>query len=520
MTSRAVTVLAPNGRRQTVKCNLNTTILQILEDVCKKQGFNSSEYDIKHHNKVLDTSLTVQFSGLPNNAQLELAASTKSRKDSEIMVALNLEDGSRVLGTFLPSSTLQDILNTLYDSQKSNPVVIYMRREIYGEDLSRTDLRSLGLTGGRAMLRVVHKTPEELKTQANVSNTIPAKPVVEKPYKRVFQPVEVEESKKSPPKMEEAADDKILPQTKNYSARPDILKLAKEKIVEKVVTKECSPMDVDPQETENLESGQDSSLHNEEVDRSIVMEQAQSERMKEMKLEDFPFTGVRHGLIYHIESSNPRPMDDPPDDFFNLTINDAKTILRDVRKHAEEAEEGGPLLTAALRQLEESKKQLRHLSKYRKCIIRILFPDRVILQGVFAPKDSIKTVSEFVKEHLAVANIPFYLYTTPPKYILPEDKMLLEVDCVPVALLHFGLDEKYRNDQIKFIREDLKDKFTTNSMASLAAQMIRNGDRKKIAESSDENPIAGCSKDSDSMSNPVKRNTNSSGKVPKWFKGT
>jgi hypothetical protein len=36
----------------------------------------------------------------------------------------------------------------------SHPVIIYMRREVSGmEALQGTTLRSLGLTGGRAMLR-------------------------------------------------------------------------------------------------------------------------------------------------------------------------------------------------------------------------------------------------------------------------------------------------------------------------------------------------------------------------------
>nr|USU43573.1 glucose transporter [Harmonia axyridis] len=519
MASRVVTVLAPNGRRQTVKCTLNTTILQILEDVCKKQGFEPSEYDIKHHNKVLDTSLTVQFSGLPNNAQLELATTSRTRQESEITVALNLEDGTRILGTFQPSNTLQDVLNTLYKNEQSNPVIIYMRQEIYGEALSTTDLRSLGLTKGRAMLRVVHKTPEELKTQANVSNTIPSKPVIEKPYKRVFQPIETEESKVTPAS-KETTSDKISNQAKNYSVRPDILKLAKEKIPDDKSTtiEESTPMDVDVQEINKFEDKSDSILTDSEV-IARADEEPKNENIKAMKMEDFPFTGVRNGLIYTIETSNPKPMEDPPDEFFNLTINDAKKILRDVRKQAEDESEGRPLLTAALRDLEESKKQLNYLNRYKKCIIRIQFPDRVILQGVFAPKDSIKNVSDFVREHLAITDIPFYLYTTPPKNILPNDKMLFEVDCVPVALLHFGIEEKYKNDQIKFLREDLRDKFTTSSLASLAAQMIRKEAKERFSEASD-SAVAGCSKDSDPSSNPAKRNLNSSGKVPKWFKGT
>lgn len=118
------------------------------------------EFDIKHHNKVLDTSTSIQFSGLPNNAQLELTPATKTRAESDVTIALNLESGDRIMGTFSPGTTLLDITNQLCPSGanlEQNPVIIYMRHEIYGQNLSTTTLRSLGITSGRAMLRLIHK---------------------------------------------------------------------------------------------------------------------------------------------------------------------------------------------------------------------------------------------------------------------------------------------------------------------------------------------------------------------------
>ena len=44
-----------------------------------------------------------------------------------------------------------------------------MRKEITGNDLSKTTLKSLGLTGGMsAALRFFYKQPDVLKEQANV----------------------------------------------------------------------------------------------------------------------------------------------------------------------------------------------------------------------------------------------------------------------------------------------------------------------------------------------------------------
>lgn len=51
--------------------------------------------------------------------------------------------------------------------------------QVYGkETLERTTLKSLGLTSGRAILRLLYRDPEQLKTQAHISAPLIPKPVV------------------------------------------------------------------------------------------------------------------------------------------------------------------------------------------------------------------------------------------------------------------------------------------------------------------------------------------------------
>lgn len=103
------------------------------------------------------------------------------------MLAVNLEDGNRLVGNFVPNQTLWTVLEQLCPdclSSEKNPVVVYMRQEIYGQNLQTATLRSLGITGGRAMIRLIDKNPEELKVQANIATPLPHKPVEEKPYIR------------------------------------------------------------------------------------------------------------------------------------------------------------------------------------------------------------------------------------------------------------------------------------------------------------------------------------------------
>ncbi|KAK3533690.1 hypothetical protein QTP70_023994 [Hemibagrus guttatus] len=185
--STSVSVLAPNGRRQTVKVSQNTPLLQVLEEVCKKQGFNPDDHGLKFQRNVLDLTQQWRFASLPNNAKLEIVPSTHQRggADSTVRIALQLEDGSRLQGSFPSGHSLWDLLSHFpqtriseLDVPGATPVCVYMRDEVSGEEaLRKTTLRSLGLTGGSAILRYVLKasnTPgnnEPMETAATPTDT-------------------------------------------------------------------------------------------------------------------------------------------------------------------------------------------------------------------------------------------------------------------------------------------------------------------------------------------------------------
>lgn len=85
---------------------------------------------------------------MPNNAQLELVEATKKRSESPVVLGIQMENGDRLTGEFGPSDTLWHVVKTLVPQDKNpseNPVVIYMRKEIFGkENLEKATLRSLG----------------------------------------------------------------------------------------------------------------------------------------------------------------------------------------------------------------------------------------------------------------------------------------------------------------------------------------------------------------------------------------
>lgn len=493
MSGSSVVVLTPNGRRQTVKCTPNTTILQIIEEVCKKQGFNPIEYDIKHHNKVLDTTATFRFSGLPNNAQLELATALKNRIESDITLAVNLENGSRITETFRPNDTLLNILNQVCPENSTpdkNPVVIYTRREIYGKELENCTLRSLGLTGGRAMIRVLNRDPDALHQQANVSAPLPSKPVEEKPYIRKFQPLENENIAKNGtvPEKTETAQDKshdygvgsrlgsnnenredtgtsIKPEKNIKNTTVDILKLAKEKR-KSPETSSNKEIQKEKKKFINKQPKKEEAQSMDVDDANTVTPQCIPQKSIE---EEFLFCGKRNGMIFSLESANSVPSEDLPDDFFELTIDDAKKILRDVKRKRFEME-NQMLKTSQLRSFEESKKQLRQLNKYKKTIIRVQFPDRTVIQGTFKPTETVQDVLDFIRDYLEDASLDFYIYSTPPICILKKESRLIEVGCVPGALLYFGIKEERKDG---YLKRQFQTMVTTNSVASLAAARIR-----------------------------------------------
>lgn len=69
-----------------------------MEEVCAKHKFDASEYDLKHHKRIIDLTTTFRFSGLPNNAQLEMVEAQKKRQDCDVELVIQLPNGDRVDG--------------------------------------------------------------------------------------------------------------------------------------------------------------------------------------------------------------------------------------------------------------------------------------------------------------------------------------------------------------------------------------------------------------------------------------
>lgn len=139
---------------------------------------------------------------------------------------------------------------------------------------------------------------------------------------------------------------------------------------------------------------------------------------------------------------------------------DIRKVMREYEeeniKEAEEYEES-LRQTGALKFLGENAKnqkfnnkrlqeyeKLRNQKVYSTTIIRVKFPDGLILQGKFGSREKLENVYEFVLENILDKERPFYLFKAPPKKILTSQKKdtLQKVDLVPSGMVYFQWEDE------------------------------------------------------------------------------
>ncbi|CAK9830565.1 Tether containing UBX domain for GLUT4 [Anthophora retusa] len=452
-TKRNVIVLAPNGRRQNVQVTLNTTILQVLEEVCKKHGYNTDDYDLKHFNHILDPNAIFRFTGLANNAQLEMVPCKKIRSTSNVVIGIQLENGERLMGEFTPNVSLAEVLkNVNFDQDLEKITLVYMHCEISGiETLKNTTLKSLGLNNGKAMLRVIHKNPENTHT---ITSTITEK-------SKNNENVNIN-------KQSYKTDSSLTTNTKKTS---DSVTFSKTKTHELKKLGECSQSTEGEKENIMLPSTSKDDC----VEKQTLVYSCNKREIDD--LNNVEFLGERNALVFNQASIQGTFRDEIPDDFYDLTVDDAKILLRDAKRYRKQLEEA-PLLTNVQRKLNQEKETLNQLHKYRYTIIRIQFPDEFVLQGLFRPMERVQAIKDFIKNYLVDANSDFIIFTTPPKRILNPTSHLIDENLVPCAIVHYSGPST--------LKSDIKQRFTDPKKVEMQVTKIRmsmiNKDKNAINE--------------------------------------
>lgn len=115
------------------------------------------------------------------------------------------------------------------------------------------------------------------------------------------------------------------------------------------------------------------------------------------------------------------------------------------------------LRTKAMRERDEKQR----LRKYKFSLIRIKFPDNLILQGTFSIHESFQNVVNFVSENLINNERPFSLKKLPQTTFSEDsfDKTLLELELFPAVILMFSWksksEETSHNESVGYLKEQL-----------------------------------------------------------------
>ncbi|KAM6175870.1 tether containing UBX domain for GLUT4 isoform 1-T1 [Erethizon dorsatum] len=454
----AVSVLAPNGRRHTVKVTPSTVLLQVLEDTCRRQDFNPSEYDLKFQRTVLDLSLQWRFANLPNNAKLEMVPVSRSRERPENMVrvALQLDDGSRLQDTFCSGQTLWELLSHFAQTREclqqlgeATPACVYMRDEVTGgAALRSTTLQSLGLIGGSATIRFVmkHCDPASKQEPGAIRSKTPGSPTFSMSGNQAasspqlpLNSGELSRGDLSRPEDADTSGTGLVGGPKPVDAQ------------EKQSVKEPTPTPFVPFSGGGQRLGGPSGslrpLMSPSAKSSKVFsspggpskpkklkpgEEPQQEPESELPVDRDPV--VCHPDLEDLLEAWPAEL---PDEFFEVTVDDVRRRLAQLRSERKRLEEA-PLVTQAFREAQMKEK----LQRYPKVALRILFPDRYMLQGFFRPNETVGDLRDFVQSHLGNPELSFYLFITPPRTVLDNPTLtLLQANLFPAALVHFGAEE-------------------------------------------------------------------------------
>lgn len=497
--SKDIIVLTPNGRRQKIHCTPDTSILQVLEDVCQKQGFQPSDYDLKHHNHILDLTTTVRFSNLPNKATLEMVEADKKREEFNVTIGLQLEDGERRTADFAPNTSLYDLIISLAPGELNSleqPTVLYMRQEVVGETaLREKTLRQLGLIRGRAILRLLNKQAEA--RQANVS-AFYRRPVIDEKVpdgKKEIKKQHTEDNPVSGPSKTNKHNQEFY--------KPDIIQKYKESTVQQIKIIEPNAIE----HVESLSQEQETVIKEEKMDvdvkKSELSFSSQSREHLERRLrieEEVTFLGAQKAVAFMQPDFVEEDIDDLPDDFYELSIEEVRRLYHDLQQNRISLE-NTPLLTSSKQKEFEEQASLQKLNLYKHVVVRVQFPDHIILQGIFIPTNTIEDVTNFIKEHLRNPNKKFHTFITPLKETLDPKMTLLDAKFVPCVHMHFKWIEEDKTKQ-PYLKDEIYEKKTASDAASILASKYRAPSRRK-QEDAPQSSTASTSKSS---------------RLPKWFK--
>lgn len=136
-----------------------------------------------------------------------------------------------------------------------------------------------------------------------------------------------------------------------------------------------------------------------------------------------PTNEADRAVKVYLPSSGQRKFDDADDATYRVSVNHSQAYQAQILKTAKIGD--GPLLTKQLRQNLEDEK----LKKIQDIQIRIRFPDLTHLQASFKPNETIGHVLGLIESAIAYPNLPFKIFSSPPKTYYTDPSLVLVRQC-------------------------------------------------------------------------------------------
>ncbi|XP_058228303.1 plant UBX domain-containing protein 1-like [Rhododendron vialii] len=138
--------------------------------------------------------------------------------------------------------------------------------------------------------------------------------------------------------------------------------------------------------------------------------------------------------VFETLAASPTSMDVPSseerDDFYEFTAEDYYRVLATKK-------EDKFLKTRKIREAEEAARR----SRITKAVIRVRFPDNCTLEATFHPSETIQSLVDLLKKVIAQPELPFYIYTTPPKkHVKDMSQDFYSAGFIPGAIVYFSYD--------------------------------------------------------------------------------
>lgn len=550
----ATLIVVYGARQHKVKTTPGMLLAQVLSEACSGLALGDSAQFVLMHGttskKPVDLATPVRLSGLANNAKLLLERRRRGPGKELASVTLQCVSQTAVEAELACDLTLWHALHTLSPDvlQRTDangvwlaPTVTILNKRFVGVDaLLGTSLQAAGVAPGRNLIRIVGFEATDL-TLAHLHDRVAKEaqkspPPQPEPELSPRTDADASPISSGPSDAVVAAFASQQPRRAVAEPAPVVATVPTTPVVDAAAAEVTAASSSSP--TETAVSAAEAPKEVEE--RSVPTSPAGAPPPP--FVEDASLNVQRNLRVWGVralQSAGRREAVELPDEFYEVTPDDLKAAQSTTQKRKQMDEQ---LMTRDMRE--------RHKKRYLATKLRVKMPDRIEIEGTFSVLETIGDVVQFVREQLRDANLPFYLFVTPPRTVLSEyqlDATLGELELVPAAviMLAFGTPRSPAKVEQPFLKAELMASLTEHDFVDLssvgAAEAVApeepaarsaneklraimdklRGSKKSAAAAAAEPRPAAAADDDDDADDKVAASASASAtasKIPKWLK--